>query len=263
MLIKEKIRFDGQSKNIKLPISANFQLGGLSESIEDFIEEELGLSINPADDLEKFRYLLEPTSVQYEFKFYNGSTHSDTLTNAGFTTGEINDNDSKVLSSFYIIQIYDNTNVNNQTLLHSGYFNGFDFSANGSSSDYTLDNDDEFTSLYLPQNFIETITGGTTFVYARFFFYSAKTGQLKVFLNEDNEGRSDLEKFLFRVRVDVDAKTYTYVLSTSEAVNTTLDIKETTNTEYTNKINDTLESQNNETPNPTQGVEFQSDGNYQ
>lgn len=258
-IIKEKIRFNNQNVSIKLNLSNKNNLIGLQQSINNFIEQETGLSINPASDGEKFRYL--PTeNVTYSFNFFNqdGASFSNSLLNASFTIDEITGRSDSVIRSFYIVQIYDNFDSDNQTLLHSGYYNGFSWVLeNGSNSVYSLlDSNTEFTNYYFANDFIENLTGSTTTLYARFYFYNAKTGSLQVFINEENENLTTEQKLYFELSLNIVNKTYTYE-------NSTLLIKETTNTEFINKINNTLTSFNNERQVFPTGNLFNNDGTYE
>lgn len=256
--IKEKIRFTGQNKSIKISISDNNNLNGLQESIDNFIEEETGLSINSVDDGERLRYL--PTgSTTYVFNFYDGvSSYSDDLLNAGFTSDDINNRSEAILKSFYIVQIYDGVDTDIQTLLHTGYYNGFLWVVeNGSTSTYAdLDEDVEFTNYYISNDFIEIITGSTETLYARFYFYNAKTGKLQVFFNEANELLTTEEKLYFELTLNPMTKTYEYSSST-------LTMKESDNSEYINKINESLSSFNIEKPTYPEGQYFTDDGDYE
>lgn len=258
-LIKEKIKFNNQNNSIKLNLINKKNVVGLQQSINNFIEQETGLSINPANDGEKLRYL-PSADVTYSFNFFNitANTFSTSLNNAGFTNEEISTINDSIIKSFYIVQIYDNFDSDNQTLLHTGYYNGFSWALEeGSNSVYSfLNKNVEFTNYYFSNNFIDTLSGQTTNLYSRFYFYNAKNGRLQVFLNQNNENLTTEEKLYFTLTLNPVSKTYTYLSST-------LLIKETRNNLFIDKINNTLTSLNNEKQIFPSGNLFNTDGTYE
>lgn len=128
MLTEYKTRFLGRDLNFTIELSSNSNLGGLSESLDDFIADETGLSINPADDGEKLKYIVT-SAITYTFNFFNntGMTYGPSLINAGFTQLELTSLTASLKKSFYLFQVYNSTDTNSQILLHSGYYNGFTF----------------------------------------------------------------------------------------------------------------------------------------
>ena len=208
-IIKKIIKTKGQDLNIKLNLSSNNNLNGLQDSIDDFIIEETGLSLNNVKDGEKTRFTINGDSRIFNWKFSTGYTttgvqHTTTITlpippfgtytfyhdtgnggffDLGYLASEITGRTTTLLSSFFMIQIYDSDNSIKQNLLHTGYYNGSNFlsSGNGLNTSFVISNDDEFSSLYIPK----TYSGST--VYMKSLFYNAKTGKLQVFLYEPNE----------------------------------------------------------------------------
>jgi hypothetical protein len=260
-LIREKIKFKKQDMQIKLPLSTNSNLNGLQQSINDFVEEQTGLSINPVNDVDAFRYL--PTaSTNYSFYFYSGSSWYNTYEAAGFTTGETTTREEVVSRSFFLIQLYDTPDSENQILLHNGYYNGFNFisdeqEGNSLIPNYILTEESEFTNFYLPNSFIETLSGETTTIYGKLSFYNAKTGKLDLFYPTGATyppiptGDTDI---YVEYQINPINKTYT--------VNSILDFKEFNNEAYVNKINDTLTSFTNQRPTYPTGTTFLNSGNY-
>ena len=258
-LVKEKIKLKNEDVTLKIELCSNNNLNGLEESINDFVQEEIEQSINSIIDGDKTRFLPD-AQVEYIFNFFNSTTSDFTpsLLNAGFTNVDISNREEFVLRSFYIIQLFDSINIENQILIHNGYYNGFNFIfENGTNSSYLITEDDEFSNFYILNNFINEITGSTTVnLFAKFLFYNAKTGKLQVFFNEDNENLTTEEKMYFQVTLDLLTKTYTFFPSNI------LNIKELVNEEFVDKTNDTLSSFVNEKPTFPTGTTFNTDGKY-
>lgn len=256
-LIKEKVRFRGNDIQLKLNLTSNSNLNGLQESINDFIENETGLSINPVNDIDTFRYISLLTT-NYDFQFFSGGSYSTSYEFAGFTTGETATREEVISRSFFLMQVYDVPQTENQVLLHSGYFNGFSFlsnelEGNPTNAEYLLTSDTEFTNLYISNKFIESLSGITTTLYARMYFYNAKTGKLQLFYNEDNDPPETDEDIYVEILLNPNTKKYGLTNSV---------FKEFNNQDYINKINDTLDSFDNQKPTFPTGNTFLNTGKY-
>jgi hypothetical protein len=254
-IIKEKVRFTGRDVNVKLTFSSNNNINGLQESIDDFIEAETGLSINPVIDGETFRTKTEDTNT-FTFNFYGDSGNpifDNDLTLDGFTASEISESNDVVRGSFYLMQIFDSFNKENQTLLHSGFLNGSKIT--GSTTTYVIDENDEFSCLYIPENFITSVTSSTVTLYARFFFFNAKTNFLQVFYNQNNESLTTEEKLYYEVVLDPTTRSYNF-----ETTNIVL--KQSINNTYNTLLNNRLPKFRLEKPNYPTGEFFSNDGTY-
>lgn len=255
-LIKGNTRFVGRDVNIKIPLGATSSLNGLQQAVNDYIERETGLSINPVTDGETYRFLYgddDPKLFSYEFK--DGTDYLPEFTNAGFTIDEIDNLSDVFTNSFFIMQVYDSIVNENQTLLHNSYYNGFSFT--GNTSEFNLDKTDEFMNLYIPEWFLNENTGDTVNVYATFLFYNAKTGKLEIFYNEDNESLTTEEKMYHEIILVPDLLDRNYTLPTGA-----MNMKELDNSQYTDKINESISSFENEKPQFPAGEQFNADGTY-
>jgi hypothetical protein len=257
-LLKEKILFKpNQSQNIQIFIAENTSFNGLQEDIDDFVAVETGLSINDVEDKETFRYLPESANTLNIF-FFSGGTYDDTYEYAGFTSGETTLRDEVILRSFYLMQVYDLVIPEKQTLLHTGYFNGFNFiNINNTGTTYTYDSDTEFSNLYIPQWFIETLSGQTTTLYGKISFFNAKTGSLQLFSITPSasyvEPNTDADLYL---EINLNPTGFTYSAST-----TTYGF-ELQNIDYVEKINNTLDVFDNEKPTYPTGNTFLNTPEY-
>ena len=253
--LKEKLRLvPNRDQNFTISLSSNNDLNGLQQAVNDVIEKETGLSINPADDGEKFRYS-PTTGYTLNVYFYSGGSYYNTYEGAGFVSSDISSRSVAILSSFYIMQVYDSTATENQTLLHTGYFNGFNFlNYNSGNTQYADFTNDEFVSLYLPNWFIDSLSGETTTLYAKISFYNAKTGKLDIFYNGvPFVAPTGETQFYFTIALY--PTSFNYEMGNIGAL-------EITNSEYVNKMNNTLASFDNKKPTYPSGTNFNSDGTY-
>ena len=160
-----------------------------------------------------------------------------------------------------MMQVYDSVSPENQILLHTGYFNGFTFMVDNPDSTtyyFFLEEDYEFTYLYIPQWFIETLSGQTTTLYGKTSFYNAKTGELQLF-SRSTQGIGNYEQpttdadMYFRIPLDPTGFTYNLSLIYSF---------ELQNADYIEKINKTLDSFDNLRPTYPTGDTFLNTGEY-
>jgi len=260
-IIRQKIKFiPNTNQNIRIFLEEDVNLSGLQDDIDDFVAEETGLSINDTEDQETFRYTPDDTFTMKVY-FWSGSTFSPSYEQAGFTTGETSTRDEVILRSFYVMQIYDSVLTENQTLLHTGYYNGYNFiQENDTDATYYFypEDEDEFANLYIPQWFIDSMTGDTVDLYGKLSFYNAKTGELQLFSQKFGLlGSYELPT------VDEDMYfTITLSASTFSYDPTSLYAHELKNTDYVDKINETIDSFDNQKPTYPTGDTFLNTGRY-
>lgn len=260
-ILRQKLKLvPNKDQNIQISIPANVGLNGLQEDIDDFVAEETGLSINDVQDAETFRY--KPNnSFTMEVNFFSGGTYSPAYTQAGFTTGETSTRNEVILRSFFLLQVYDSVLIENQTLLHSGYYNGFNFiRVNDTEAVYTFNpaNDTEFNNLYIPQSFINNISGDTVDLFGKISFYNAKTGELQLF-SQKHGTLGSFEQPL----IDEDLYfTITLTASTMQYNQPIIYAHELQNADYVEKVNETIESFENQRPTYPTGNTFVNTGQY-
>ncbi len=260
-LIRKKIKFiPTVDQNIEFVLSENVNLSGFQDDIDNFVAEETGLSINDVEDKETFRYLPDATMTM-KIYFYSGTSYSVDYTYAGFTTGETSQRDEVILRSFYLMQVYDSTSTENQTLLHTGYYNGFNFiQENDVDAIYYfyLEDEDEFTNLYIPQWFIESMTGDTVDLYCKLSFYNAKTGELQLF----SQAHGLLGSFIKPTTDEDMYTTITLSASTFQYDPSAMYAHELKNTDFVDKVNNTVDSFDNLKPTYPTGDTFLNSGEY-
>ena len=256
--IKTVLKRTGSDLTLDFPVSTDEQLNGLQQPVDEFVSSETGLSINPVDSKDTFRY--SPiVDIDLEAWFFSGVTYDTTYEAAGFDTDDIVFSDEVILRSFYLLQVFDTTKTSNQTLLHSGYFTGYNFlpiSGSGSTI-YQYGNATEFSDLYIPNWYVDTLTGATT-LYGKLSFYNSKTGELQLFSQTSGSyviptGDTDM---YFEISLSGDSFAY-------ELPNGVIYSYELQNADYTEKINNTLDSFDNQKPTYPTGDTFINTGKYE
>ena len=252
-LIKETTRFTGRDIKLKISLDSTNNLDGLQQAINDYIARETGLSINPVTDGETYKYKSTTTRTITPY-FYNGASLDDSLLYAGFTADEIANNDDVVTNSFYILQVYDTTVNENQTLLHNSYYNGYDIQSVATL--FTLNEGDEVSNFYFPEWYISENNDSDEINFVvKLFFFNAKTGRLQTFYNRDKASDTTEDKIYYDGTLSVSGKTYT--LETNA-----LKFNEFENAAYNEKINESLDTFDVEAPVFPEGQQFFDDGTY-
>ena len=221
--------------NLKISLSTDNSLSGLQQDIQNYVERETGLSINSADDGETFRYL--PTGeTTLTFEFFSGGTYYTSLLAAGFESDDIGFT-GPILSSFYLLTLFNDRSRTSQLKLNNGFLNGYDFAGSGDTTIYDINSNDEFSNLYINNDFINTLTGETT-LYFTLSFYNGKTGKLQLFYNKDLESDVTENRNYFELTLNPTEKTYDW--------SSTINAKEITNTGFTETINETIDNFENQ-----------------
>lgn len=260
MLISQKIKRNiSETTSIKLPIVGQSRMSGDQQEIDRFIDDQTNLSINAVDDGEKFLYK-QRLGTAYRFAFYNAFTqdYNISLVEEGFSQDQISGGSEAIQNSFFIAQYYDSFDLDNQTLLHSSYFNGYRFYREGESTDYGIDviEQTEFANIYLSENFINQQVDDEFDIYVRYYFFNSKTGDVIPFLAEENETLKTSERLFYTVTVNKAQRNFEVNAATPVVA------KEIISVSYKQKISDDVEKLPRERQNPPAGQAFTPDGNY-
>lgn len=255
-LIKEKIRSIGRDVSIKIPLSSNKNSSGLQQEINNYVEEQTGLSINPVVDGEKIRFKTLTSKFFYPV-FFNNGIYLPNLTNNGFTSEEIAIQSNVKTNSFYIFQIYDSIVRENQLLLHTSYLNGFDIVETTNPLGQQLLPNSETLNFYIPKWWIDENVNQNNQItfYMKLLFFNAKTGKIQVFFNTNKNAITSEDKLYYSGTLFINNKTYT-------TESNQLIFSEFPSSDYTNKINNTINTFNNELPQFPSGTRFNPDGSY-
>jgi|GEM_PF-6553642 len=261
MLISQKIkRNNNQTTSVKIPLNSQNSISGDEQVIQRFVDFETQLSVNSVDDGEKFIFSRKG-NFRTVFEFYRASSTGYETSLVGFNgfnlEEDITGQSPALQNSFYIAQYYDSPDIDNQTLLHSSFLNGFEIIKNGESTNYpaTFIDGTELGDIYLTQEFLDS-QGDLFDIYVRYYFFNSKSGQINVFLAKDNETLRTSQRLFYTVSVRKAERNFTYLSDSS------VELKEVNNIQYKNKIGNSVDKLPKEKPNPPIGNGFSNLGEY-
>lgn len=257
--MKLKIKLSNNDKNIIIPIGGVNNLLGYDDDVASLVENKTTTSINGVSDLEVKRFgslFANPATFDINFFFWNGFGFTIFLAPLDFAANGLTSSSDEARNSFYIIQIFDTFDEATQTKLHTGYFNGYDFterSTSGLSTVYKVNNDlTEFLNLYINNSFLEGKVSPLD-VYAKFFFYSAQSGKFYPFASISTPTKQ--EDIYVKLSLNLNINSYTFSGSN-------INLFEITNPAYATSINDTATSLPVQKTSYPTGNTFTVDGNY-
>lgn len=260
--MKFTIKQSSNDKKLVIPFGGINNLLGYDDDMETLVSNETDNSINNETDLEVRRFKSAiSTNFEMWFHFWNGLSYvfpnsQTSLAPLDFAANGLTSSSSEVRNSFFIIQIFDSFDEDIQKKLHTGYFNGYDFTtragSSGLSTNYVVDNDSEFLSLYIQNSFFEGMSGLVT-LYAKFFFYSAQSSKFYPFSNIQSP--TTVQSIYIPITFNLNTYTYTYPTNL-------IDFYEITNPAYATLINDTVDSLPVQQTKYPSGNTFTSDGIY-
>ncbi len=244
-----KISPEGKDLNINLPLVNKTELSGQDNDIARLISDETDDSINEVQDGEKIRYTpLQSRTATFSFK--SGSTYVNKISPTEFNSSSLGT--EMIRNSFYLCQIYDSPNQDNQLLLHTSYINGYTF-GNSLNSIYNWTSIYEYTDIHLSKVFLDTITATTFNLYFKFSFYSGKSGTIFPFYNLSSVSVAE-DKLYYISNFSKTTKKYTLA--------TNFSLREISNADYVNLINESVASTNIEKPVVPAGNTFTTNGEY-
>lgn len=249
-MLKYKIQISPTGSDLTVPVGFKNEvhLSGLSQDIENLVTNQTQLAINPEQDGEKRRFVPTSSSI-LTANFWNGSSYVSNVSPLDFPSVTAVTTDAYI-NSFYVCQFYDTTNEYVQTLHHTGYINGFQFT-NGITSQYSWNNMYEYSDIHLPKYFLDTITANTFSMYFKLNFYSAATGKVHPF-HHVNPVNSESDIY-FQMSFNLTGRTYTMGNSS---------FYEFTNPAYVAQVNSNIESTNILKANYPSGNTFTVTGQY-
>jgi len=239
MLIKKKIKPTGNDLNIQIPFNNESEFSGYQQEINDYTNIQTNNSINDATDGEVFKFKnINGHSKNLQFDF-------DGLYD-GFTFDERFNEDLNYLNSFYILDFFDSISPNNQTKIFSSYLTNFSWY---NFNYFEFKPSFQIYNLYFPIGKINSKkiinAGGLYNAYCRFSFYNAKTGNIKIFYNEDNEFKSTSEKIFVKTKFNLNFRDWWFI-SQSIINGSRLKLKELMDSQkYIERINNTVENYDN------------------
>lgn len=250
---KITIQLGTVDNTITLPMVSVGNLLGYDDSLEALIENETSVSVNDVTDLET-RRILPQNSSNIQFYFWNGFGYVNQVAPIEFPPTAFTTTAAK--NSFYIIQLFDSFNDENQKKLHTGYYNGFDFARTSLNANYQYNSNIEFSNIYLNETYLSSLTGITT-IYAKFLFYSANSGKFYPFFNYNDHTLNTQQQLYHTILLNPSARTYTFVNNYNLIV-----VRELVNAQYSAFINNTVSSFSLKKPVYPSGNTFTTDGTY-
>lgn len=245
-VIKNSFRLDGNDKILKLPlININDSLG-YDQDVSNLITSETNKNINTPVDSDLNIYVpYNNTENELNFYFDLSGTPSNSFESIGFTTDDVKTDYGR--RSFFIADTYTTYKIETQSKICQNFINGI-----GSLiPSYTVLNKQyfsrEFYQWYINDDIItsgDTITG-----YTKFSFFNAKTGNVHVFYNSDNESINSELKMYAPTIINKTTKTYQFETST-------LNLYELVNEAYRSKIQRSLSVTPNKSPILPSGTTF-------
>jgi hypothetical protein len=261
-IIREVVKYNQTDINIKIPIGITDGFSGYQQEIEKLTSFSATNLVNPENDIEvrRFKYYTTTNSTM-QFQFYNGSNYSTNFTYAGFASAEINPSNGKITNSFFILDFYDSFDPYNQNKIFSTYQTKL-VTGTSKTANYKIITS-QFYNFYVPINYINSFTGTTVIGYSKFSFYNAKTGKIQLFFNNDNSSMLlSPEKLYYKTELNLTAKTWRFITSSSPNM-IAKEIPYTTNTEYSDKVNNTFDKFNSKAQDYPSGNTFNfEDGTY-
>jgi hypothetical protein len=247
-LVKENIRYIGTSMNLNFNLSSDDNFLGYQQEIDNLTQNTSGDLINPPIDVEERRLkYVENANSLTKLNFYftlNGTIYENSFLNATFTKNEIDTKAANILNSFFIFDLYNTYNVNNQTKILTTYITKI-----SNTPTYKIDSSNQIYCLYLPVSYINTnIASGKTTItgYTKISFYNAKSGLVTLFYNNAYSGSTTATKMFFPTVLNLSDLTWNLTTPTFPNV---IARQLWNSAAYIEKVNNTYSNTTNETPN--------------
>lgn len=268
-IIKQQIKFLGDTMNLRFPISSNRTFLGYQQEIDNltqFVSLDL---VNPAVDVEERRvkYRGDIISIQLQFYFWSGTTGA-TFIKAGFTPYEISGLSDNMLNSFFIVDYYDSPDPNTQRKIFRTYLTkliGNDAYGNKIyTPTYYIGGSavNQLNYFYVPKWYLDAQTGTSVTGYLKFTFYNAINGKTSSFYNNANNYdpiNKTPEFMYFKVNIRLADLTWEFNTPPTDIVAVELH----GNTAYDKKVDDSIINYDNQAPNYPSGNSFNYlDGKY-
>lgn len=242
-IIRNKIRLTNSDTNIKLTLKNVNDSLGYDQDVSNLITCETKAKINKPSDNDLTLYSLE-SETTLTFNFF-GTAYTTSFLDIGFESGDTYNAFGK--KSFFIADTYTTYDISNQEKISQNYINGI----KSLTSTYNINGNKlgecrEFYHWYVSDNYF---TGNTLTTYTKFSFFNAKTGNVNVFYNKDNELLTNELKLYIPTIFNLETKTFKFD-------KTTINLYELINESYRQRIQRSLNPFGNKTPNLPSGTTF-------
>lgn len=242
-VIRNKIRLTNSDSTIKLTLKNVNDSLGYDQDVSNLITSETKAKINKPSDNDLNLYSLESGST-LTFNFF-GTAYTTSFLDIGFESGDTYNAFGK--KSFFIADTYTTYNISNQEKISQNYINGI----KSLTSTYNINGNKlggcrEFYHWYISDNYF---TENTLTAYTKFSFFNAKTGNVNVFYNKDNELLTNELKLYIPTIFNLETKTFNFD-------NISLNLYELVNESYRQRIQRSLNPFGNKSPNLPSGTTF-------
>jgi hypothetical protein len=254
--MKYSFKISTKDQNMQIRLNSEANLSGYDDDVMALIDNKTDESINDISDGEKRRFL-PSQSLSLNFLFFStGGTYTNKVAQLDFPSSGTTYKSVAMRQSFYVVQVYDSVKEESQLKLHTGYYNGNDFTKYTNTSIYPYNLNLEYTNLYFRTSYLAAHTGNTH-VYVKFSFYSAKSGKIYPFYNLAKSGSTTEDRLYFDAILVPSGMTYYF-----SGITNTLYAKEIVNSQYVTFINTTVDSLSNQKPVYPSGNTFTDSGQY-
>lgn len=240
-IIRNKIRLTNTDNSIKLTLKNVNDSLGYDQDVSNLITSETKAKINKPSDNDLTLYTLESGST-LTFNFF-GTAYTTSFLDIGFESGDTYNLFGK--KSFFIADTYTSFDLANQQKIGQNYINGIK-SLTSIYNINKLGGCREFYHWYISDNYF---TGNTLTAYTKFSFFNAKTGDINVFYNKDNELLTSELKLYVPTIFNLETKTFNFD-------NISLNLYELVNESYRQRIQRSLNPFGNKSLNLPSGTTF-------
>lgn len=258
--MKIQLKIGSNDKNIIIPMGGSANLLGYDDNVQALVGVETDSSINTTSDLEVRRFNFSGTSINAIFNFWSGGTFNNYIQYlAPYEFSGLTSESEEARNSFYVMQVFDTFDEATQRKLHTGYFNGYDFlakSSNLTTNYVTNNNNTEFISIYISNDFLAERNSVTIDLYVKFLFYSAASGKFYPF-SRKSYSTTNKQEDVYR-KITINTSTFKYFVDGNVFA-----CYEIYNPEYSTLINNTVSSIPVQKPVYPSGNTFTESGNYE
>jgi hypothetical protein len=246
--IKYKI---GKELSFNLQLSqADIDLVDYKESNDNLLSGTKQDTINIIEKGEIVKFSPEQSSSTLTFNF-NGIYN---YTAVGFDVAEINNMVDAYKKCNYIFQVYDSINSINQSLIHTGYLNGYNILTSGGTSIHNVSLSTESFNIYISKSFLETVSGNSFTLYFKIFLYVAKNGNLVPFTQNVTPLLAETQQY-FAYSFNKSTRKYNFPIAES--------FKQLPSSAYTDIVNQSVDSIALQKTTFPSGNLFNVDGSYE
>lgn len=204
---RHEFRAEDGNKYLALNLNTSFDIVGIDEDIEKYVNFKKNSLINPTVDAEytRFKYLgLNNKIITPLFKNTAG-LYSNSIENALFTLDEVNNQQESFTNSYFIFEYFDLMNEDEQILLSTSFLkpmtkrdktytstyiaNSYKFATFNTIITYSnsFESWNEFNYVSIPNNYLDLKT-----IYLKISFFNSKLGGRTFFHSNSQQPENPL-----------------------------------------------------------------------